>query len=109
MGSGDPAPRWIFLASDNPVSLVRPRCSTILPPSACESRCNSNIPNWSGGGAGWQRSDGPDGYHQVDHSIVDHINLLVASSADQWIIAARKDEAESVLFSMRFCRFGVKP
>lgn len=84
-----------FLTSDNPVFWYDPSA----PPFSRHALASRNtiltfpigpevalVGSWS---------DGPHGYHRVDDSIVNDINQVAVSSADQWIIAVRKDEAES--------------
>jgi len=41
------ASRQAFPYERQPSLLVRPKCSAILPPRACESEYNSNVSNWS--------------------------------------------------------------
>jgi|SRR5208282_5319428 len=46
-------------------------------------------------------SDRPDGYDRIDDKVTESINQWIVSSADRWIIAARRDEAASSLCQWR--------
>lgn len=86
-----------FLASDNPVFWYDPTA----PSPFCNGLASRNMvltfpigPELALVGS-WH--DGSDSYNRVGDIIVDDINGLVISSAERWVIAARKEEARTAL------------
>jgi uncharacterized protein DUF4238 len=84
-----------FLTSDNPVFWYDPTA----PSPFCNGLASRNMvltfpigPELALLGS-WH--DGSDSYSRVDDAIVDNINGLVISSAERWVIAARKEEAKT--------------
>jgi hypothetical protein len=86
-----------FLASDNPVFWYDPTS----PPPFSNGLASRNViltfpigpevalvGNWH---------DSSDSYNRVEDSIVGDINGIVISSAERWVIAARKEEAQFAL------------
>ena len=86
-----------FLTSDNPVFWFDPNASSPF----CNGPASRDMlltfpigPELALVGS-WQDVD--DSYYRVDDTIVDEINGIVLASAERWVIAARKEEAETGL------------
>ncbi len=90
-----------FLTSDNPVFWFDPNATSPF----CNGLASRNMsltfpigPELTLVGS-WQ--EGSDSYDRVDDTIVDDINGIVIASAERWVIAARKEEAETALGQWR--------